>query len=750
MTPDNGQPALSPPPLAPDNEQPFPLADYLHLLRRRWRLLALAAVLGLGLFGVRYSLTPKEYRATAEIQIERASLSSLAAGSNLSPWLNNWWNLEYYPTQYRLLQSRGLAERVVRNLRLWEDARFHPGGVSVVAEDRPATPSDDDAVVTGLAGKVVAGLGVNPIQKTQMVQISFRSRDPELSALIANEIVRAYIDWRTTTRTETVGQASSSLGEQIESIRTELEAKEAELQQYGQQEDIITLDPASNVVLQRLRTLDQQLLEAQRSVYEKEARYRELVNAPRESVADTLSEGVVSQLRREQIAREEEYNSKLGTFRPEYPAMKELKSRIDEGRQNLDRLVSETVDGAIQTARSSLAAARREEASVADEIDRVKLRNREQETAAIHYNSLEQEIQTRREQLNQLMRAQSQTEVASSLETEQSSNVRWVDRALVPGAPFRPSLRSDLSAGLLLGLAAGIGLILLIEFLDRSIKTPDEVERVLGLPVLAVIPSIDEAGRGYGYGYSARRKSSRKTTDGQGMPIELLPHLRPRLAISEAYRALRTAMLLSTADELRVIAVTSAEGGEGKTTTAANLAVVMAQLGRRVLLVDADLRKPRQHKVFRAPNRVGLVNYLTTGAEIEESFLRTEIPGLHLTPSGPTPPNPAELLSSARMQEFLRQVTAGFDFVIVDTPPVLAVTDSTVLGTLVDGVLITLRAHKIAREDAKACRNRLLQAGVKVLGTVFNRYAAHKGRYGRYDHYESYAESLSEATDSAA
>jgi len=220
--------------------------------------------------------------------------------------------------------------------------------------------------------------------------------------------------------------------------------------------------------------------------------------------------------------------------------------------------------------------------------------------------------------------------------------------------------------------------------------------------------------------------------------IELTPHERPRTLIAEGYRSLRTALLLSTASELKVMAVTSAMAGEGKTATAANLAIVLAQLGRRVVIVDCDLRKPRLHQVFRVSNRNGVVTHLTTH-ESESPFLPTEVPNLWIVPSGPIPPNPSELLSSDRMRDWVRSLRSRFDYVVVDTPPVLAVTDAVIAGQMVDGVVLTLCAGKVTREEARQCRDRLRQAGIKVLGAVLNRFRSPSGGLSkRYKYYEAY------------
>jgi capsular exopolysaccharide synthesis family protein len=396
----------------------------------------------------------------------------------------------------------------------------------------------------------------------------------------------------------------------------------------------------------------------------------------------------------------------------------------------------------------------------------------DESSASVEYHNLSLEVETRRNLLDEVLKAHSETEVTARLQGTKESNVRVVDRALTPGGPSSPNLKQDLSSGMLFGLVFGVGLVLLLEYLDRTVKTADQVERLLGLPTLAVIPDINDTGSGYGgyrgyggYGYgigstvakaAAKAKGSRRWLERKkgemASRIELVPHEGPRLAVSEAYRSLRTALLLSSARELKVVAVTSAVASEGKSATASNLAVVMAQLGRRVLIIDADLRKPRLHEVFQVSNRTGLVSYLTGGADFESIVARTAVPQLYVTTSGPIPPNPSELLASDRMSELVNAARGRFDFVVIDTPPLLPVTDATLVGDLVDGVTICLRAGKVTREEARSCLDRLKMAGVKVLGVVLNRHLLNQGGYAgrRYQTYETYGADTAPKAGSAA
>ena len=694
---------------------------------------------------VQYLITPREYRATSLIQIERRMAVPLRGLEDA--WLENWWNVEYYPTQYRLLASRGLAERVVVNLRLDQDPGFNPGR-SAAQRVGPVTSADDEAAVGRLAGAVLGALEINPLRNTQLVEVSFRSRSPELAARVANGVVDAYIDWGIETRASVAGKASTFFGQQIETLKQEIADRETQLQAYGRRTDIVSLDPATNVTLKRLEALNQDYIKAVSERISREARLRELESIPPARAGDTLDEPLVQEQRSQLLAMERDYAAKLNVYKPEWPAMVELKGKIDLARRNLTTIAGEVLGRTRESARSDYQTALRQEQSLAAELNSAKAENRQLNSAAVEYNNLQIEISTKRQLLDELLRKQSETDVSSRLQATRESNVRVVDKALVPGAPFRPSLRRNFGLGLGAGLLGGIALVFLLHYMDRTLKTSEEVERLLELPMLAVVPDVSaEGGRGllrhgYGYGYGAARSRpeagaarARRRLPGADRPgaeevrIELVPHLRPRLAVAEAYRSLRTAVLLSTAAELKTVAVTSAVPGEGKTATAVNLAVVLAQLGRRVLLVDGDLRKPRLHELFGVANRTGVVHFLTHAAELTGLPAPTEVPNLWLVPAGPVAPNPSELLASDGMGELVSWARASFDMVVFDTAPTLAVTDAVLIGLRVDGTVLCLRAGYVERRDARACRDRLAHAGVRLLGAVLNRAQSLDGRY---------------------
>lgn len=733
--------------------------EYLFGLKRRWKLVAVVAVLGLAAGAAHYFVTPPSYKADATIQIQRANANSLL--SNQFPWLDQYFNMEFYPTQYRLLESRGLAEQVVRDLGLVEGLEPEP----LPADAEAGSAGADRAALGHMANRLRGGLTVEPIRETQLVRISYRSDEAEEAARIANGFARAFIEFSIRTRSETMAETSDVLAEQIQRFKDEVVDLEEQLNNFSDQDRVLSFTPEGSVNLQRIEQLNTELMTAMRERIDRQARYQELASLPAETVADQGNGTVAAQLRSELARLERDYQARLEIYKESFPDMEALAADIERTRQQLAGALADEARRVRQGAYAELQAAQREEQALTDEIRRIKSAMIEENPQAVEFSSLQVELRTRQEMLNELLRRQGETTFASRLQTERSSNVRVIDEALVPSSPTYPSLRTDLSGGLAGGLLLGVGLGLLLQFLDRTLKSADELERVLGLPVLAVIPDLRHGPRGATYAYreayggapgdgealepvlagAAPRPTRAERRSGGGgdeAPIELLPHHRPRLAVSEAYRSLRTALLLSSAHELKVLAVTSVEAAEGKTATATNLAVVLAQLGRRVLLLDADLRKPRLHKVFGISNRAGLVTFLTTGSD-QGIVHRSEVGGLFVVPAGPIPPNPSELLASDRMRELIERLRGSFDFVVFDTPPTLAVTDSTLVGALADGVVLCVRSAQVDRRDAARALDRLRLADVRVLGTVLNAHRAGGGSGARYA-YESYAYAATE------
>ncbi|MDP9122339.1 MAG: GumC family protein, partial [Acidobacteriota bacterium] len=485
------------------------LGEYFGMARRHWKLLTAALVLAVGASVAQYAVTPRVYTAQATVQIERRGMSPLVNSQN--PWLDAY-NLEFYPTQYKLLESRGLAERVVKSMDLMSDPGLNPraGAAPVTTGPRIASlkgirdgvrtsAQEDQATLGRLADQLRGGLSVEPIRNTELVVLSYQHTSAEFAAKAANGFAEAFIDMGVENRYATAGKASSFLGSQIATLKREIDGKEKELQAFSRKKDIVALQPGSSVVLQRLESLNSSYIDAKKARIAREASYHELTATPADRLADTVSGGMVSDLRAEQIRLERDYETKLKTYKPGWPGMIDLETQIEKGRQHMAQVVKENADKALQGALTAYQTALRQEQGLEAELNKMKSAAMDQSSESVQYSNLRSELASSRQMLDELLRRQSETAVTANLQDTHDSNVHIIDHALIPSIPSYPSLRKSVSSGLLIGLLLGIGTIFLIEFLDRTLKTPEEVERRLVLPTLAVIPDLAEAGRGYGY-----------------------------------------------------------------------------------------------------------------------------------------------------------------------------------------------------------------------------------------------------------
>ncbi len=704
--------------------------------------MVLCVAVGVG----KYFVSPKQYRATTQIQIEPRSLAPVSQDAN--PWLEQWTNMKYFPTQYRLLRSRGLAYRVIDELRLDTDPAFARPARG--EGDEAASAEADASYRAALANRLLGGLSVDPIAGTELLNITYVGTDGRRTASIANAFAQAFIRWGIDSRYETLNQVNIVLGQQIEGLRDEIEQLEIRIQDFGRESEVVSADPASGAATLELMRLNEQYSTAVTDALGRQQRYRELVATEDSAVAERQPKAALRTLEADLLKYEGEYQTRLQTLKPDHPGMVELTARLERTRERYEEELAEHARNIRATAYDDWQSSRRLIESLDRQRNRVQSESLALNVDVLPLANMQMELNAKRVRLSEIIERQSQADLSSNQQLETRSNVHIIDEALVPQRPFRPSLRQNIGLGAGLGLMLGVGVVLLFNFLDRTIKSAEELQRLVGLPVLAVIPDMSVDGQSYGYrssyGSNAKRKPAAKRD--KAVDIELLPEQHPRLAISEAYRSFRTALLLSSAEELRFVTITSAEAGEGKTATSTNLAVVMAQLGKKVLLIDGDLRKPRLHRVFGRENRAGLVNCLAAGEHPDTVIQKTQVPGLSLMTSGPHPPNPSELLASDRMRQFVDWARKEFDFVVVDSPPILAVSDAILPSALSDGVIFCFHANRIVREDARSCVKQVQLAGIKVLGVVLNRYQP--GSAGHYDRRYNYYEAYAESADSAA
>lgn len=751
------------------SDAPNLLSYWTILRKRRWTVLAILALV----FTVVLIATLKEtplYEAKALIEIEKENPNIVTAGDLFEI---DSVNSTFLETQYKVLETESLSRRVIRDLGLDRLNEFNPPrhwwSLPQVALSRSvATPAsasnpapDSDAVYNSL--KVFKDrLDIEPLKQSRLVEVSFESRDSVLAARVVNSLTSNYIDQNLELRWDAAEKASEWLSQQLVGVKVKLEKSEDEMQGYARDNGLLFLESekgtTENIVDSRLRELQAALTVAQADRIQKESLYR-LVEAGDAGALPTVFDNHEMQELTLRLADFEAQRAQLeSTFTPDYPKLKQLQSEIDEAQHTLD---TERTRGAKHIENDYFAAVRRENllqlafASAQNDANGIAEKS-------VQYNILKREVDTNRGLYDGLLDRLKQAGIAGGLK---ESNIRIVDAAVPPKKASTPRVLLNLSLGLLVGLALGIGAAFLQEHFDNSLKTTEDVERILQLPALAMIPSVESLNGHSVYGSSngsgaESGKARRANGNGQLVPIPSIAEraggngrgnnglpapahwyrideLAPQYsALAEAFRSLRTSVLLSAAGQPpRSLLVSSAQPGEGKTTISANLAISLAQLGQRVLLIDCDLRRPSVHRAFQIQGSLGVVSYLAGQQEWRAAVEKTSLPGLDVLVCGPVPPNPAELLSSDRMQKLILDALEDYKFVLVDSPPLLNVSDSRILATLVEGVVLVVKGGETPRELARRAQAYVADVGARVIGAVLNNIDLHREEYSYYRSY---------------
>jgi capsular exopolysaccharide synthesis family protein len=671
--------------------------DLAALLRiiSSWRWLILGAV-GLGIVAaiIVTLLTTPTYRSwvTLEVNPPTVEIMDEQQRDRSSTGVNSW---DYVATQVGLLSSRNIAERAAEDLNLAENEEY-------------VDPDGNAALRLKLAtGKVANGLDVEVPEEGQLIRFSFVAESPRLSAAIANQVAESFINSTLQRRYEASAYARNFLERQIAKTRQDLERSERQLVAYAQAQGIIntavgsdgkTVGDAGSLQGDSLVALNRALADATARRVAAEGAYRSgvAVGATADVTASTSS------LRQSRAALEAEYQEKRTLMKPEHPDMVSLRSRINE----LDRQISQETSRAsagrtnslLAEYRGSLAAERALQGRVAALKGSVlDLRGR-----SIQYTILQREVDTNRSLYDALLQRYKEVGVAGGIG---SSPVSIVDRAEVPTSPYRPNLLFNLLLGFGIGLASGLAAAVALEYLYDTIKTRDDVRNKLGLACLGAIPK----------------------TAGQESFIEELKD--PSSVVSEAYSAVVTSLRFSTEEGLpKSLVVTSTRSGEGKSSTALAVAQNFARRGASVLLIDSDLRKP----AFKAASeKVGLTRLLTGEEEEARSHIvPTQFNDLWLMPSGPLPPNPADLLSTGRFQEILAEVTSHFDIIIIDAPPVIGLADSLLLASVAGHVMFVVESGKTRTKAAVEALGMLGGTGTHIVGATLTKSAEDMGGYG--------------------
>ena len=750
--------------------QDINLMEYWEIVWKRKTIVLSALGACLALVAALSFTQTRRYTATAQILIEDQGSSKF----NLQEYLNAPTNTTddflgtYFNTQLRIIQSRSLAERVVKKMNLGSRAEF----LSEFEKDRTMvemakyivtlrwlrpkskTPEKGGEIPTGVeaepmyAGHLLVNLSVYPVPETRLVEVSYVSPHARFSADVVNTLVQEYIDYSIDSRSEATQQTSDFLTETIAQLRQDLDAKERQLQRYSEEKKILPLSDKDSNTASQYASAAGAYSSAQVARIAAQAKYQELQKLRVDALPQNVSDPTIQALRTNYYQAKSEYEEKIATtYTPSHPEMIQLRAKVDTLESQLKTEIKKAVD----LAYSEYSQASGNETRLRDMLESKRTEVTQQNNDSLFYAGLNTEVESLRELISTLTAQQKTTQVSTMLSGLKTSNIKIVDRALVPDSPSSPNIKRNFIVAFLLGLMLGVGLAFAAHFLDNTIKNPEDLDKLTGLPSLGLVPhfSPNETGGKGVYASPYGDSASQNAEASKVSEIELINHLFPKISIAEDYRNIRTSILFSRVDsDQRVIAFTSTQPQEGKSATISNIAISFAQMGERVLAIDADLRKPRLHKIFQVRNTIGLSDVLTGRADLEEAVQKTPVAHFYLLPSGPHPPNPAELLNSRKMKELLAVVRDRYEIILIDLPPVLAVVDPVIVAAMADMTILVLKTCKTTRKPLLRAIDQLRKAKARIAGVIFNDADTRKSTcmtpYFQYEYYQD--ASVDEAT----
>ncbi|MGA7855221.1 MAG: polysaccharide biosynthesis tyrosine autokinase, partial [Candidatus Acidiferrales bacterium] len=541
------------------------------------------------------------------------------------------------------------------------------------------------------------------------------SGDPELAARVANAHVQNYLEQNFRSKYDATTQASGFLSEELEELRIKVKKSEDARVAYERENQIWQIDEKQNITTQTLGDLNKAVTEAQTALASSEALYRMAMSGNVDLLPEVRNSVVIQDLTKRKSELDDSYTAALDQYGPNFPKV----LRIAEQKKDVEAQLARAQKIMVGSVEEDYKTARQHLELLQEALDRQKTDSNELAEKLVQYHILEHEAESNKQLYDSLLQKLKEAQITAGL---RSSNIRVVDPALVPTAPAGPQKTRNIVLGFLVGLVGGIGLAIFREYLDNTVKSPDDIELLAGLPSLAVVPALPGSDHRHRHWPLRTRKAAPQTTSGPR--VETLSHTQPKSQISEAFRALRTSLLLSQAEHPpQVILVTSALPREGKTTSAVNLAVTLAQLGDRTLLIDSDLRKPGIRRALSMPigKETGLSSYLAGVSNLDEIvYPHPAISNLATMTTGPIPPSPADLLSSHRMRDAISDLRRRFKFIVIDSPPVRAATDAVIVSSLTDGVLLVVRSGQTPKEAFTRTRDLLSAVKSRILGVVLN------------------------------
>lgn len=705
------------------------LTDYLRVLyKRRWAAITVFTLVMLAVMVYAFTATPI-YEAQTRILIESDDPNIVTFSTVID---ESQAKADYYQTQYNILQSRALARQTIDQLRLWSspllnrpDSWLTQVGAAMtrrteIQDDVPG--ADETMAQSRVVDEFLRNLEIAPIRNSRLVDINYQLADPALAARIANAMATNYIAQNLEYKFTASRDASSWLADRLAEEKQAVERAEAALQQYRERHDSISPEDRQNIVVQRLADLNSAATRAKTERLQKEAVYQQVreLSATDAAALNTfpaiLANAFIQQQKAELASLQRQQAQMAERLGERHPDMLKIQSAITHAQGQIQTEIARIV----AAVRTEFEAARAQEEAVTAALATQKSEALAMNRAAIDYSVLERDVESSTQIYNTLLQRTKETSVAGELK---SSNIRVVDRAERPERPVAPRALFSLLLALLGGTILGTGTAFFFEYLDSRIKSPEEIDTYLGLPSIGMIPALG------------------KTWQGSD-PLITNP-VPPNFA--EAFRTLRTNVLFSAATPgCRTIAVTSTGPGEGKTLVASNLAIGFATAGQRVLLLDADMRRPRLHEVLTGPQEPGLSNLLVGDATASDALRKTPVPDLYVLTAGRIPPNPAELLGSRAFKDLLASVRERFDWIVIDTPPVMAVTDPNIVASMTDGVVFVIGAEMTSYKIARRAIEQLEHARARFAGAVLNnvqiqRHAYYYSQYYRREYASYYA-----------